>query len=31
MAVLTGATLAHLNTGVSRPRYDRRQVTTGPS
>jgi mannitol 2-dehydrogenase len=29
MTVLTGATLAHLNTGVSRPRYDRRQVTTG--
>jgi mannitol 2-dehydrogenase len=29
MTVLTRTTLAHLNTGVSRPRYDRRQVTTG--
>jgi mannitol 2-dehydrogenase len=29
MTILTGATLAQLNAGVARPRYDRRQVTAG--
>jgi len=29
MTILTGETLARLNSGVAIPRYDRRQVTTG--